>query len=218
MPVDHGVVDLCLPSDWSDLLLPDDVEALLSFAALVRQAWPHGPAEVWEGCCDLLMEWRRTLSARGAISHGLVEDVRPDGTPVRWQVITSVVPLPALSPDVDVCALLAELVRAKVPDVRHVETYGTDMGLGVGLIAEQDVLPPAGLERLAARGPVVTEATVRVGLAAALACEPGATVGLLVVGVCLAPEQVWELAGLVGIMAGRSRVRPSPAGPRATQR
>lgn len=211
IPSSSGVVDLCLPADWSDVLLPDDAEARVYFDALARQTWPHGPDEVWEGCRELLMDWRRTLLAQGAISHGLVEGVQPDGTPARWQVVTSVVPLPVL-PDVDVTALLAQLVRAESPEVRHVENYETDMGLGVGLIAERDVLPPAGLERLRARGLPVTEQTVRVGLAAALACEPGAAVGLLVVGVCLAPDQVHALAGLVAIIAGRSRVRPAPAG------
>jgi hypothetical protein len=33
--------------------------------------------------------------------------------------------------------------------------------------------------------------------------------GLLVTGVCVEPDQVGELAGLVAIVAGRSRVRPA---------
>jgi hypothetical protein len=159
----------------------------------------------------VLLTWREAMLARGAVSHGMVSAPQPDGTPARWQVLTTVVELPA-EPDIDVAAVLADLVRAQGDEVRYVETYETDMGLGVGLMASREVLPPPELAGLAARGWEVADAPVQVGVAAALACAPGAPHGLLVVGVCLAQDQAPALAGLVAVMAGRSRVRPEPPG------
>ncbi|MFF3646143.1 hypothetical protein [Streptomyces sp. NPDC002564] len=51
------------------------------------------------------------------------------------------------------------------------------------------------------------------GLAGALACSPEGGKGLLVIGTCLDPHQVRELAALVAIIAGNSVFAPtvSPA-------
>jgi hypothetical protein len=150
------------------------------------------------------------MLARGAVSHGVISASLPDGTPARWQVLASVVDLPP-HPDVDVTAILGELTRSHESDLHHVETFPTDMGLGVGMIGHREVRPWAGMPDLPALGFAVGADPLRVGTAAALACAPGAVRGLLVVGVCLAPEQVLELAALVAVIAGRSRIRPTPS-------
>jgi hypothetical protein len=205
-----GVVDLCVPADWAEILLPDAEEAQSYFAQLVRQTWPNGSEQLWRGGTEVLLSWRSTMLDRGAVSHGVVSAPHPDGGTAQWHVLTSVVELP-VAPELDVTAMLAELVRAQGHDVQYVEQFETDMGLGVGMMGQHEVAPPAGLEALAARGLTTVDEPVRVGMAAALACEPGAAHALLVVGVCLDPDQVVELAGLVAVIAGRSRVRPAPA-------
>ncbi|MCZ2857870.1 hypothetical protein [Blastococcus sp. VKM Ac-2987] len=206
-----GLVELCLPRDWTELLLPDDDEARDHLDRLVRSTWPGGPAGPRTGSTRALMEWRAAMLDAGVVSHGVVIAPRPEGTPANWHVQTSVVPLPVV-PDVDVPAVVAELVRARWgAGPHHVETYETDMGLGVGVVAERTVPPPPGLADLAVRGLEVVADPVRMGVAVALACAPGATQALLVVGVCLDPAQVWELAGLVAVVAGRSRLHPAPA-------
>jgi hypothetical protein len=203
------VVDLCVPTDWAELLLPDAGDAGACFDQLVRRSWPNGPAELWSGGTAVLTAWRDTALARGAVSHGVISASLPDGTPARWQVVAGVVDLPP-QPDVDVTAVLGELIRAHESDLHHVETFPTDMGLGVGMIGHREVRPSAGLPGVPALGIAVGHDPIRMGTAAALACAPGAVRGLLVVGVCLAPEQVLELAALVAVMAGRSRIRPTP--------
>ena len=209
-----GYVDLRLPPDWCDVLIaPDEQTGVRAhLAELVDLTWPSASAEFRAGCVDVLTAWRGAMLARGVVSHGLVNGAMPDGAPARWQVLTSVVPLPA-EPDVDLGAVIAELVQVQEPDVLHVERYTTDMGLGVGLISQPEIQPPDGLGGLERLGLEVRDEPVRVGVAAALAWEPGADRGLLVVGCCLAPEQVVELAGLVAVIAGRSRLRVAGQAP-----
>ena len=112
-------------------------------------------------------------------------------------------------PDIDVTAVLARLCAEQGENVRSVEQFETDMGLGVGILAEREVRPTP-LPGMPASE--LDDQPIRMGVAAALACEPGARHGLLIVGVCFSPAQTTELAGLVAVIAGRSRVRPGPAG------
>ncbi|WP_346622064.1 hypothetical protein [Blastococcus montanus] len=198
-----GVVDLCLPADWCDLVLGDDAGARARFADLAQQVWPGGPEHLRTAVADALVAWRARLVAAGAVSHGVVGAVAPGGEPAVWHVISSVVELPR-SPEVDLTAVLAELLPVRIHDVLHVERFATDLGLGVGFVAAPEALPPPG------PGPAAGGRTVRTGLAGALACVPGAGHGLLVTGACLAAGQVAELAALVATIAGRSRLRPAP--------
>lgn len=200
-----GAVELCVPADWAEILLPGREEAEAYFDRLARATWPNGPDEIWARSTEVLRGWRLAMLRRGVVSHGIVSAPRSDGALAQWQVMTSVVALPA-APDLDLTAVLAEVFREQGHGLRHLETFETDMGLGVGIVGEREVLPPSGLGDLAARGLPVVEEPIRVGTAAALACAPGGVHGLLVVGVCLAPDQVAELAGLVAVIAGRSRV------------
>lgn len=202
-----GVVDLCLPADWCDLVLGDDAGARARFAGLAQQVWPGAPEDVRASVTDALVAWRARLVAAGAVSHGVVGAVAPGGEPAVWHVISSVVELPR-SPELDLTAVLAELLPARIQDVLHVERFETDLGLGVGFVATPEVLPPPGTDPGA--GPAAGGRTVRTGLAGALACAPGAGHGLLVTGACLAAGQVAELAALVAMIAGRSRLRPAP--------
>ena len=208
MTAPAGVVDLCVPADWAEIVLPDAEQAQHTFADLVRRTWPRGPEELWTAAAEVLHGWRRVLMERGAVSLGLVSVPREDGPRAEWQVLTSVVELPA-EPDVDVTAVLARVVEEQGENVLHVERFDTDMGLGVGLVAEREIRPlqVPGMPVVAPGGE-----PVRAGVAAALACEPGARHGLLVVGVFFAAEQVTELAALVAVIAGRSRVRPGALG------
>lgn len=207
-----GLVDLCLPRDWTELLLPDDDEARVQLDRLVGGTRPGNPAGVRTDSTGALMQWRAEMRDAGVVSHGVVSAPGPEGAAAGWHVQSSVVPLPAL-PDVDVTAVVAELVRARWGvGPHHVETFETDMGLGVGVVAERTVLPPARPAGLAVAGSGIVAEPVLVGVAVALACAPGAAQALLVVGVCLDPAQVWELAGLVAVIAGRSRLHPGPAG------
>ncbi|MGY2082761.1 hypothetical protein [Blastococcus sp. SYSU DS0539] len=206
-----GLVELCLPRDWTELLLPDDEEARDHIDRLLRGTWPGGPAEVWTGGTRALMDWRAAMLDAGVVSHGVVSAPRDRGAAAMWHVQSSVVPLPPVA-DVDVSAVVAELVRARWgAGPHHVEAFETDMGLGAGVVAERTVLPPARLGDLVGGGPEIVAPPGPVGVAVALACAPRGTHALLVVGVSLDPAQVWELAGLVAIIAGRSRLQPAPA-------
>ncbi|MGY1914447.1 hypothetical protein [Blastococcus sp. SYSU DS0973] len=212
------VAELCVPADWAELLLPDDDAAHACFDELARATWPSGPVEVRAAAARALLSWRAAVLARGAVSHGVVSAPHPGGGTATWHVLSAVVTLPAVG-EVDLGALLAELLRAQgAEELLHVEAFETDLGLGVGLVAEHTVVPPPQLGALVARGIEVVAGPVAVGVAAALACAPGAEQGLLVVGVSLAPEQVWEVAGLVAVVTGRSRLHPAPSGDQGEDR
>jgi hypothetical protein len=205
-----GVVGLHLPADWCDLILGDDADADARFTQLARRTWPSGSEQLWAAAAGALRAWRERLVAGGAVSHGVVSAMRPDGTAANWHILTSVVVLPSTL-DIDLSALMVRLVQARFDDLRHVEQFETDLGLGVGLIAEPTVFPPPGLPGLVGAPVGAGQQAVRMGMAAALACAPGAEQGLLVVGVTLEAGQVAELAALVALIAGRSRLRPVAA-------
>jgi hypothetical protein len=131
-----------------------------------------------------------------------------EGAPVRWHVLTSVVRLPAVS-DVDLTSVLARLVAVSGREVLQVERFATDMGLGLGLIAQPEAAPPA----LDAWPPAPTDDQPRLGAAAALSYAPGTGLGLLVIGMSVSPDQVLELAALVAVIAGRSRLLPQSETP-----
>jgi hypothetical protein len=205
---DVGLVELCTPRDWTDVLLSDDGEdPRTRLGRLVRVTWPGGSEELHTGVVDLLLTWRERMLAQGAVSHGLVHGPRADGSLARWQVLSSVVPIPA-EPEVDAAGVLAQMLGSRWSDVQHVERYETDMGLGLGVIAQPEMSPPPELDALEQLGLRVVREPVRIGVAMGLAWAPGDTRALLVVGVCPDLDQVLELACLVAVMAGRSRFRP----------
>jgi hypothetical protein len=203
-----GVVDLCLPTDWCEVLLDDGDDPRAHVERVIRETWPTCPEHLRVGSEELLLRWREDLLARGAVSHGVVSAETDEGAPVRWHVLTSVVRLPAVS-DVDLTSVLARLVAVSGREVLQVERFATDMGLGLGLIAQPEAAPPA----LDAWPPAPTDDQPRLGAAAALSYAPGTGLGLLVVGMSVSPDQVLELAALVAVIAGRSRLLPQSETP-----
>ncbi len=217
-PAADGAIELCLPTDWCEVLIDDGDDARAHVERVLRTTWPTCPERLHAGSVELLLRWREALLARGTVSHGLVSTQTGDGVPVRWHVLTSVVRLPEVS-DVDLTALLTRLVATTGQEVLHVERFATDIGLGLGLIAQPEVAAPAldGIPLPAA--PVAsTGGQRRLGATAALSYAPGSGLGLLVVGMSATPEQVMELAALVAVIAGRSRLRLPSEGPSAETR
>lgn len=211
-PETEGAVALCLPADWCEILIDDGDDPRAHVEGVIRATWPTCPEHLRAGSVALLLRWREDLLARGAVSHGLVNAWTDDGAPVRWHVLTSVVRLPE-APDVDLTAVLTRLVAGNGRDVLQVERFETDMGLGFGLIAQPEVAAPApGTFPWATSPSASTDGRGRLGAAAALSYTPGTGLGLLVVGMSVAPDQVLELAGLVAVIAGRSTLHlPSAA-------
>ena len=201
-----GVVDLFVPPDWTEILAGEHVgQARELFTLLAEQTWPHGPDAVRRAAVAALLQWREQLLQLGAVSHGILTAPHADGTLARWQLLTLVVDLPQV-PELDLAAVVGSLLSTQLQDVTYVERFATDMGTGVGLIS-QPLLAAPQHEAPQHEAPQPAE-PVRIGLAAALACAPMAPQGLLVVAVCLDPLHVVELAALVALVAGRSRLRP----------
>lgn len=200
-------VELCLPADWCDVLLDEGQDPRSHMEGVVRRTWPTCPPHLWDSSVAILVRWREDRLAQGSVSHGIVSASTDQGAAVRWHIVTGVVALPP-GPEIDLSAVLTGYVRATDREIVHVEAFETDLGRGVGLVGHPAVTPPEGLRSLGL--PSVGDA-VPLGMAAALSYAPGARYGLLVVGLALAPEQVAELAGLVAVVAGRSRLRVEPA-------
>jgi hypothetical protein len=209
-----ATVELCLPADWCDVLLDEGPDPRFHMEQVVRRTWPTCPPSLWEGSVAVLLRWREDMLARGTVSHGIVSASTDDGAAVRWHIVSSVVALPR-APEIDLSAVLSQYVRATHPEIVHVETFETEMGMGVGLIGHPQVTPPDGLSAL---GIPAVHDPVRLGMAAALSYAPAATHGLLVLGLAVAPEQVAELAGLIAVIAGRSRLHAEPAPAAETDR
>ena len=209
-PETDAAVELCLPTGWCEVLIDDGDDARAHVERVLRQTWPSCPEHLRAGSEELLLRWQQDLLAQGAVSHGVVNVSTDEGAPVRWHVLTSVVRLPRVS-DVDLTSVLTRLVAASGREVLHIERFETDMGLGFGLIAQPEVADPAlSMVPLAAAG-----GQRRLGAAAALSYAPGTGLGLLVVGMSVSPDQVLQLAALVALIAGRSRLVPRPETPSA---
>lgn len=187
------VVELHLPGDWLDLVLDAEPDLRRQVADTIL---PADQEAVLAG----LLAWR---ARPGLLSHGVV-DVHSDGIDVTWHVLTHAVPVPSDS-DVDVSAMLARLLGSQVSG-GHVEAFDTPQGRAVGLLREQTLEVPDG-----PTGSGQDVGTTISGLAAVLSLPRGSRLGLLVVGVCVDPEQVQDLAGLVTTIATRSTIGPAPA-------
>lgn len=204
----EGAVALCLPVDWCEVLVDEGDDAAAHVERVIRETWPSCPEHLRAGSEELLLRWREDLLGRGTVSHGVVHAETAGGAPVRWHVLTSVVRLPVV-PDVDLTSVLTRLVAASGRDVLQVERFDTDMGLGFGLIAQPEVAAPA----LPTRRPDPVDGSRRLGAAAALSYAPGTGVALLVVGMSASADQVLQVAALVAVIAGRSRLLPQSGTP-----
>jgi hypothetical protein len=200
-----GSVKLCVPHDWFDLLADGaDREAARSRCAeIVRRTYPTASEDRRNEFVNALMAWHETLLGSGVLVYGIVSAPMPDdpATAANWQVFAGVVDVPAASTEVDLGALLAQAYGARAEGPTYQESFTTDMGIGLGFITQPVI-------RVAGDQDALSQA--QIGLVGALSCPPGGERGLLVLGISLTPEHVWELAGLVAAIAGRSVFEEDP--------
>ena len=208
-----GEIQLFVPTDWFDLLEDgwDDEAARARIADVVRRSYPQHDPELRADFVQAMMLWRRTLLDQGVILDGLIA-VPPEQTGdehgATWQVMAGVVDLPTIDPDIDLGEVVLRLLGSR-PDAStaYMESYPTEMGLGFGLL-DRPVLLQDGSMSVPGSGVVPPEdesqVVAQIGLAVALACPPGGGRGLLVVGNCFDPSQLYGLGALVAVIAGRS--------------
>ncbi|WP_224058497.1 hypothetical protein [Streptomyces kanamyceticus] len=198
--IEPGSVKLTVPSDWFDLMADgDDREATRGRCAeLIRLSYPDTPAEHREQFIDVLMFRYDHLFANGVLMNGVVTAPLPStGAKVLWQVYAGVVAVPPGPPELDLGALLSRVFdEAFLGGMAYVERFATDMGIGIGFMAQSPVEVPVSRE--------TDVSPHQTGLAGVLSCPPEGGKGLLVVGTCLDSDQVRDLAGLVAVMAGHS--------------
>lgn len=235
-----GEVELFVPHDWFDLLAdtppgPEaDADADARFAQLLAETFPAMDKATLDAGVDALLALRAAMFDAGIISHGVVNCPRdPAADPaeaarrvvesgdrstwVTWHVLSALIEVPAVTPELDVGELMARLLGQDLdPDASHVESFATEMGCGTGLIMQPTF--PSAAAAVAAGQPQGADAVanldlpdpgpepVRFGLAAALASAPGGGPALLVVGMSVDPTQVLELGCLVAAIAGNSRI------------
>lgn len=196
-----GEVKFFVPPDWFDLMADGaDKEATRARCAeLVRLTYPNTPAERREEFTNGLLYCHDRFLADGVLMYGVITAPLPStGAQAVWQVYAGVVAVPERPAEVDLGELLAQVFDQQFAEkMAYVESFPTDMGLGFGFISQPPVLVPSDGE-----GDPGTE--MRTGLAGVLSCPPDGGRGLLVIGTCLDPDQVRELAGLVAVIAGHS--------------
>lgn len=201
-------VDLYVPGDWFDVLADETVDAARKrFADLVDQSYPRADPSHRAAFVQVLLDWRELMLDAGALVHGLVSAPTPDGGHASWQVLVGPAPVPD-SNEVDLATLITRVLGQELdPQAAVVESFETDLGCGVGLIAQPEIAPPTDLPaEIAALGVAATE-PVRVGMAAGLSFPPQGGLGILAVGVSFDPNQVLELAAIIAVIAGRARFR-----------
>ncbi|MFI1677265.1 hypothetical protein [Streptomyces sp. NPDC020607] len=204
--IEPGQVNLFVPPDWFDLMAdgPDREATRARCEDIIRRTYPETPPERREEFVDGLMACHERYLADGALMYGVITAPLPStGDQAVWQVQAGVVAVPAVPEEVDLGELLSRVFDAQFKQrVAYVERFTTEMGLGLGFLSQPDVPVP---EDWADEVP----ADLRTGLAGALACPPEGGKGLLVVGTCLNPDQVRELAALVAVIAGNSTFAPA---------
>ncbi|MEU6678217.1 hypothetical protein [Streptomyces sp. NPDC046925] len=199
--IEPGLIKLCVPSGWFDLMTEgDDREATRARCAeLIRLTYPHTPADRREEFTDVLMFRYDHLFASGVLMNGVVTAPLPDtNAQAIWEIYAGIVAVPPGPPELDLGALLSRVFDdAFAESMSYIEQFTTDMGLGIGFMTQLPYDVPASW---------VADAPpdLRTGLAGVLSCPPEGGLGLLVMGTCLNPDQVQDLAGLVAVIAGHS--------------
>ncbi|MFC8131271.1 hypothetical protein [Streptomyces sp. NPDC057302] len=203
--IEPGRVNLFVPPDWFDLLADGaDREATrIRCAELVRLTYPNTPADRRNVFVDGLMECHERYLADGALMYGVITTPLPSsGAPAVWQVQAGAVAVPSTPAEVDLGELMSRVFDAQFKDkVAYIERFTTEMGIGFGFLSQPSFPVPKDWGEAAS--------DVRTGLAGALACPPEGGKGLLVIGTCLDPQQVRELAALVAVIAGNSVFLPA---------
>ncbi|MFF1375749.1 hypothetical protein [Streptomyces sp. NPDC058308] len=204
--IEPGRIELFVPPDWFDLLADGaDKEATRARCAeMIRLTYPNTPARRREEFVDGLMKCHECYLADGALMYGVITAPLPStGAQAVWQVQAGVVAVPQAPDEVDLGELMSRVFDAQLKgQVAYVERFTTEMGIGIGFLSQPPVPVPEDWEE-------EVPADLRTGLAGALACPPEGGKGLLVIGTCLDPHQVRELAGLVAIIAGNSDFLPA---------
>ncbi|MFD6436145.1 hypothetical protein ACFWFC_25840 [Streptomyces venezuelae] len=206
MAIEPGQVNLFVPPDWFDLLAngPDREATRVRCEEIVRRTYPETPPDRRKDFVDGLMACHERYLADGALMYGVITAPLPStGKQAVWQVQAGVVAVPDVPEEVDLGELMSRVFDAQFKQqVAYCERFTTDMGLGFGFLSQPDVPVPEDWED-------EVPADLRTGLAGALACPFEGGRGLLVVGTCLNPEQVRELAALVAVIAGNSTFAPA---------
>ncbi|MEV7884228.1 hypothetical protein ACWD3I_37345 [Streptomyces sp. NPDC002817] len=199
--IEPGEVKLFVPSDWFDLLADgrDRAATRARCADLVRLTYPDTPPERREEFTDGLLYCYDRFLADGVLMYGVITAPLPStGAQAVWQVYGGVVAVPERPEEMDLGVLLTQVFDEQFAEkAAYIENFNTDMGLGIGFISQPPVLVPRDWD-----GDAGTD--MRTGLAGVLSCPPEGGKGLLVIGTCLDPDQVRELAGLVAVIASRS--------------
>lgn len=198
-----GTAELFVPGDWFDLMeaAPDRNITRTRCVDLVASSFPDEPESRRSDIVDVLMAWYDALFSDGVLVYGTITAPLPDSEePVAWQVFAGAVDVPAAPAELDLSAVMQGMIKPHlgVDDI-YTETFTTAMGMGFGFAAQ----PAAPTSGAPGEEPAVQ---VRTGLAGALTCRPGGGKGLLTIGVCLNPEHVGPLAGLIAVIAGNSTV------------
>lgn len=206
--IEPGQVKFFVPPDWFDLMADgSDREATwMRCAELVRLTYPDASAERREALTDGLMDCYDLYFADGVLMYGVMTAPLPStGAQAAWQVQAGVVSVPETPAELDLGALMARVFDEQFQErVAYIEKFTTDMGVGFGFLAQPPVRVPADWAD-------EVDPNLRTGLAGVLSFPPEGGKGLLVIGTCLDPDQVRELAGLVAVIGGSSVfVSPNP--------
>ncbi|MEV6313655.1 hypothetical protein [Streptomyces sp. NPDC051776] len=195
-----GTINLFVPQDWFDLLEdgPNREATRNRCTEIVRLTYPRMSQPRRNEITGALMAWYEQLLKSGLLLYGIVSSPLSQDTTetAHWQVLAGVVDVSPGLAEVDLGALLAKTFGERQNGATYQESFTTDMGIGFGFISQPTVPVPGDGESYASE--------TQIGLVGALSCPPGGDKGILVIGISLAAEQVWQLAGLVSAIAGRS--------------
>jgi hypothetical protein len=203
---------LYLPTDWFNFL-EDGADADAAgrrYAELMAKVFPNMPPAGHQEIIHGLMLWRDRLWSSGFLAHGIISVPPSKEYPsAMWQVLVTTMKLPPANPELDPTALLQRLVpQSDLSHATHVETYDTEMGLGIGVMSR----PPLTLPGLNEGSGGADGTPPTCGMAAALSFTPGAEYGILAVGVSVNPEQDRMLAMLIALIAGKSTLVTAETG------
>jgi hypothetical protein len=189
---------LQLPSDWFNFLEDGDdvVAARRRYESLLDRIFPQLEPHAREQGIETMLGWRETIWNAGLLTHGILTAPPVDGSgPVLWQIVITLVKVPAIRVDVDAGALLSQFWDRGIENSAHIEKFETRLGFGAGFVAQTPV--PA--EVKPQRSPYAMG-----GTAGALSSPHEGGWSILVMGMSFDADQAAQLGWLVGQIAGHS--------------